>query len=453
MRFSDLLSAALANLRQRAFRTFLTVLGVLIGTVSVVVMISIGAGLASSFDAQTNTLSLRTVDIHGAPSKTGGTEARLTGNTIQELAQTPGVEAVIPVYRMDGSLKLGSHEVYPEVFGIPAEGFEAFEFDYRWGGPPTSTHQLQAVYGGHMQDNFFDWTTGEELDVDLENQMATLNIGQMESFDSFGDAGFTEPGFNTDDGADPDGETVTAKLRLIPGGQIEEPDMVYGPYSSAVLVELDALVGAVAAANPGKKLPEQTVMNASPKRPDFVYSSITLLTTDADATEEIMTQLREEGYDASAEIEWIKSAQEQTNIIQAVLGSIGAVSLLVAAIGIANTMLMSVYERTKEIGVMKVLGASLRDIRSLFLLESGTIGFIGGVFGVILSFAVSFALNSLMPQDDTMMMDPAQTAVSVISPWLALAAVIGATLIGMLSGFAPAQRATRLSPLNAIRTQ
>ncbi len=74
-----------------------------------------------------------------------------------------------------------------------------------------------------------------------------------------------------------------------------------------------------------------------------------------------------------------------TGIIQAVLGGIGAISLLVAAIGITNTMVMSIYERTKEIGVMKVIGASLRDIKRLFLFESALIGLLGGILGIIFS--------------------------------------------------------------------
>ena len=88
--------------------------------------------------------------------------------------------------------------------------------------------------------------------------------------------------------------------------------------------------------------------------------------------------------------------QKQFAMIQAVLGGIGAVSLLVAAIGIANTMMMSIYERTKEIGVIKVLGCSLKNIRQMFLLEAGFIGLIGGVIGNILSLMMSFVVNKVV---------------------------------------------------------
>ena len=89
-------------------------------------------------------------------------------------------------------------------------------------------------------------------------------------------------------------------------------------------------------------------------------------------------------------------------MVQAVLGGIGAVSLFVAAIGIANTMMMSIYERTKEIGVMKVLGCDMGNIRSMFLIESGFIGFMGGVLGALLSYGVSIIVNRFVSMSDMM---------------------------------------------------
>ena len=137
-------------------------------------------------------------------------------------------------------------------------------------------------------------------------------------------------------------------------------------------------------------------------------------------------------------------------MVQAVLGGIGAVSLFVAAIGIANTMMMSIYERTKEIGVMKVLGCDMRNIRDMFLLESGFIGFMGGVAGIILSLTISFLINRFvgaqaltgMPGD-----------LSRIPLWLNAAALCFAVFVGMAAGFLPATRAMKLSPLAAIRNE
>ena len=137
--------------------------------------------------------------------------------------------------------------------------------------------------------------------------------------------------------------------------------------------------------------------------------------------------------------------------IQAVLGGIGAVSLFVAAIGITNTMMMSIYERTKEIGVMKVLGCDLRNIRSLFLMEAGFIGFIGGVIGLILSFILSVVINKVAANANEYM--AASGGISYIPIWLVLLSLVFAVMVGMVAGFFPARRAMRLSPLAAIRNE
>ena len=151
---------------------------------------------------------------------------------------------------------------------------------------------------------------------------------------------------------------------------------------------------------------------------------------------------------SSSNAEWIDSQKKQAGYIQAVLGGIGAVALFVAAIGITNTMMMSIYERTKEIGIMKVLGCDMRNIRTQFLMEAGYIGFIGGVAGLLLSFLISAIINTLIGASGMGVEN-----ISYIPPWLGLAAVLFAIFVGMVAGFFPALRAMRLSPLAAIRNE
>ncbi len=138
-------------------------------------------------------------------------------------------------------------------------------------------------------------------------------------------------------------------------------------------------------------------------------------------------------------------------MIQMVLGGIGAVSLFVAAIGIANTMMMSIYERTREIGVMKVLGCDMGDIRNMFLLESGFIGFMGGAAGLVLSYLISFLVNRFAGISE--MMTGIEGDISRIPLWLSMSAVGFAVGVGMIAGFFPAMRAMKLSPLAAIRNE
>ena len=145
------------------------------------------------------------------------------------------------------------------------------------------------------------------------------------------------------------------------------------------------------------------------------------------------------------------------NVIQAVLGGIGAVSLFVAAIGITNTMMMSIYERTKEIGIMKVIGCRIRDIQALFLIEAGYIGFIGGVVGTALSYLISVVINKLLSGGGAeamgFYMEEGAAGISRIPIWLAGLAIVFAVFIAMLAGFFPSLRAMKLSPLAAIRAE
>ena len=118
----------------------------------------------------------------------------------------------------------------------------------------------------------------------------------------------------------------------------------------------------------------------------------------------------------------------------------------VAAIGIANTMMMSIYERTKEIGIIKVLGCSLANIRTLFLAEAAFIGFLGGMAGLALSYLISWALNHFGAAIGEYMTGNSNASVSYIPVWLAGLALIFAICVGIVAGFFPALRATRLEP-------
>lgn len=152
---------------------------------------------------------------------------------------------------------------------------------------------------------------------------------------------------------------------------------------------------------------------------------------------------------AQSETEYIESMQKEAARVQFLFGGIGAVSLFVAAIGIMNTMMMSIYERTKEIGIFKVLGCDISRIRDLFLCEAALIGFVGGIFGLVTSFSVSHIINRVSSQGPLM----GQGGLSVIPPWLAGLSLLFAIFVGAISGLLPALRAMRLSPLQALRNE
>lgn len=186
------------------------------------------------------------------------------------------------------------------------------------------------------------------------------------------------------------------------------------------------------------------------------YSEIRVKVADVSKVADVKATIESMGYYGNSMMDMVNEMNKQMATIQAVLAGIGSVALLVAAIGITNTMVMSIYERTREIGVMKVIGASIANIRKIFLTEAIMIGAIGGALGVGLSMIISRLINSVLgPQMAGGMMgvsDGPPPEISYIPIWLIGLAVLFSGVIGLIAGYFPAKRATKLSAIEAIKT-
>ncbi|MEG2144611.1 MAG: FtsX-like permease family protein, partial [Oscillospiraceae bacterium] len=194
------------------------------------------------------------------------------------------------------------------------------------------------------------------------------------------------------------------------------------------------------------------------KKEEKGYDQAKVKVTDIQYVAEVEQAIKDMGFETNSMESIRKPMEENVNKQQMFLGVIAGVSLFVAALGIANTMLMSIYERTREIGIMKVVGCYVKDIRTIFLMEAGCIGFMGGVAGIILSYIISFLMNyfgfstgmggTVYPGQQQ-----AAGAVSIIPPWLVLGALAFSTVIGVVSGYYPANRAVKISALTAIKQE
>ena len=468
MKLIDLFRMSSSNLFKRKVRTILTVLGVVIGTASIVVMVSLGLGLNKANMEQIESYGeLTTVRVYEAyedystnNSSSGDTKKRLNDAFVEELKKLDHVESVTPLLNINVILKQGIYEANAQLQGISLDGLKEMNLEFAEGGVPEADAPLELVYGSALAEDFYNAKTGQYLywetntlpDVDFVGQPMFVifdtdaYLSAKNNQNSAGAENTSTGMSNTDQTTKP---VKMPKKYIIEGaGVIQKPASGYNQNSWSVYCDIDKLKQKLEKIYKNKPVPGQPLRkNGKPSR-EWFYSSINVSSESLDYMKDAQQAIKDMGYQAESNAEWIESTQEQSKTIQLVLGGIGAVSLFVAAIGIANTMMMSIYERTKEIGVIKVLGCSLGNIRTMFLMEAAGIGLIGGFVGIVLSYAISAIINSI-----TTNMDSYAMAVSYIPPWLALVGLLFSVGIGMISGFFPALRAMHLSPLAAIRTE
>ena len=183
------------------------------------------------------------------------------------------------------------------------------------------------------------------------------------------------------------------------------------------------------------------------------YDSVTLRATDVSVARGLVERARKEKFEVQSIDAILKVADRIFSVITVMLSLVGGIALFVACVGITNTMIMAIYERTREIGTLKAMGASASDIRQMFMIEAGLIGLFGGGVGVILSFLLGRGLNRAALWYAAQRELPVPERLFVITPQLALAALGFAFLIGMLAGLYPANRAAKLDPLAALRQE
>jgi len=182
----------------------------------------------------------------------------------------------------------------------------------------------------------------------------------------------------------------------------------------------------------------------------YGFGSIWIDVNDKENVDAVMGEIKQLGYGVAAGKEEIDNQATAFTIIGAILGGIGGIALLVAAVGVINTMVMATLERTREIGIMRAVGATKKTIRRLFRVEAALLGFVGGFYGVVISFGFAFGLNEILNKQLADSSIANRNIVS-ISPQVALLVLLITTLIGMLAGSLPARRAANMDPVEALR--
>lgn len=431
MKFFDLVGLILDNLSRRKGRVVLTAIGVVIGTASVVLLVSLATGLQKNATSQLWGISdLKRIDVYPGYSETAGAMIvsssskgmpagvqLLTPTTVEEIKAIPGVDQVIPRQGFNGNaiLRTGRLENYAWLQGVGTEDLSVFEYPLEAG--TTHLDRGTAIIGGWTAKQFYDPNQRPGQDPpeqpDLLDQQIKLVLQKWTS----------------------DGQMVSKTVNLRVVGILSE---ARAEQDSAVFVNFDDLT-AWEEWNRGQRV------NYNKDG----YNQLIVRATSPDVVIDIADQINTMGYQASTPQSTVQSINSFFIVLQVVFGGIGAISLLVAAIGIANTMTMAILERTREIGLMKAIGATNRDVLSIFLGEAAGIGFVGGVGGVALGWGGSYVLNMVA---STMLSSGGMASLATYTPaWLPLFALIFATVIGLISGLYPSLRAASLVPVTALK--
>lgn len=414
MNGKSLTKLALKNLMKRKLRSWLTMLGVVIGVASIVILVSLATGVNQSISSRLNTLganiiqitpgsfkatnigsrdiSIRSIGgigggpVGGMPQSIYGREKdTLTESDERLIKQVEGVILVSGVISERASVTYKTKNTSLSITGVNPSYWDMMSVNISSGRKLMSSDTYSAVIGSEVINQTFN--------EDLLNKYISIN---GVSFKVVGVINSTS-------------QTITSLGRS-----------VIIPSSVA-----------------------KSVLNKS------TYSTIYVSIdgeSDSDVVQEEITTVLMNAHHVTADtldftITSQKTMQETisniTGTLTLFLGGIGAVSLLVGAIGVANTMFMSVLERTKEIGILKALGMTSDEITMMFLIESGFIGLIGGIFGLLLSFVVSYVMSFYGLS-------------SIISIELAIAAVVFSMFVGLVSGIAPAKNAASLEPITAL---
>ena len=421
--FHDLVRTAWDNLRRRPVRNVLTAAGVLIGIVTLVAMVSFGVGVQEEVNRNFKALGLENVFISPTfpeeedafdPFGVAEPEQPLTPETVAAFRALPEVQSVTPTLYLPSNMEIS---LSYEDKALPIRLSGGFSHGPDGPGMPAPPEMLVGVSLGEGD------TQGMTLIEGLADQLLEDTVLKYEDL-------LNQP--------------VTLTIRLPRGETKEFTSQIIGVESGrgSNTIELG--------------LAERTEIKSWwYGRPDTLqtdgYDMLVVRAVDQLAVPAVVEVAEAMSLEAQSLGTILELANRVLAIMQALLGSVGGLALLVATLGVANTMMMAIYERTREIGVLKALGATSREVRLMFTADAVLLGIIGGFVGVILGTLLGRLVDWVghLYLESEGVIGIGQ--MSIVPPWLAIGALIFAAFIGVLGGLYPAARAARLDPVVALK--
>jgi putative ABC transport system permease protein len=407
MKIFDIFRLSLSHVKKSKMRSWLTIIGIVIGVAAVVAIISIGQGMQASVQARLGSLGADLITVTPGYSRAGGgfeggrggggSTINLTDRDVNAIKQVPGVLYVDGTVSGSSDIRVGTEKTSVSVTGVDTTVWRSFV-----------TTQLES--GRYLQP-------GDSNAVVIGNSLAhgtflqdlTLNRPITIGGKSFKIVGIlVSSGGGFGGGGTDNGVIMSADYAR----QVITTNVSRNQFTSIVVKISDpALANQITQDIINKLMPERHV---NPRTRDFTVTAFAAI------------------------------QQQITSVVQTISLFLAAIA---GAVGIANTMFMSVMERTRQIGLLKALGATDNEVMEVFLIESGLFGFVGGVIGIISGVLISVIISEV----GLRAIGPGGTMSAVVTPQLLVFALAFSIFVGVISGVAPARSAAKMNPVDALR--
>lgn len=464
MKLRDLTELAGRNLREAVLRNSLTTLGIAVGVASLVAMLSLGVGLQQFANSRLSSSGLFNA-IFVAPHRDDRLQANQTASAAapktypeldekarEELAKLPNVTEVYPDIRFNTAVMYDGNPYMSWVAGISASQRNGGAFDDMAGrffsSPDARETILQIEFAKELSKQP-DSLIGKEITIRyaarqmLPAQSATGSKAAAappgkSSANSSVDA---DQGF----GLSPGFSVVPQHMKLQIVGIVQTDPAGFGGFGRARVLIPEKLAETLSATQFNDI--RAILRGQSAER---TYDTLTVNVRKASQVEAVEKQIKSMGFSAFSLIDASNNLQLVFRVFDAFLVIFGSLALVVASLGIINTLVMAILERRREIGVLKALGGSDRDVRQLFFAEAGVMGLVGGVFGLLMGWLIGRAIN-LGTDMWLHSRNLPSVQVSAVPWWMVGVAIIFSVLVSLAAGLYPASRAARLNPVEALR--
>ncbi|MGV2803835.1 FtsX-like permease family protein [Clostridium perfringens] len=431
MKFNDLLSIIWRNMWKRKTRTIFTMMGVIIGCLAIFIIISITNGFERYLTYEMEGLmDTSVISIYPnwksetEDNKDSTTKTKLTDKNVEELNKLGYFSEVIPKRYAHTQIKYGKNQTYARILANDKANLIS-ESSFLAGKAPKNRSK-ELLLGYDVAKELLGYSWEEKVKDDSEFQKLIGKRVKLGGED-----------FGSDDKGNPlKSKQITCNIvGVLSSGNGQKNYEIQG---SRKLVE-DIIKGA--------PLVDEEFL----KEQLTTYEGIDVRVEDKEMLESYEGTLRNMGYQTSSFKEFEKQTRSMLLGVNIILGSLAGISLLVAALGITNTMDMAIYERNREIGVIKVIGGSVRDVIKIFVGEACAISITGGFISIILGVLATLGINSVAKSITENMMGQPIEKISVPSFSLILGILIFCLVIGFIAGILPARKAAKTDVITAIR--